>query len=192
MDAITPPGPGAGRAVPGGGAVWVFAYGSLIWNPGLEPAERRLATLRDFHRSFSMRSIHHRGTQDRPGLVLALDFEEGAACAGLALRAPDETREAVLEVIRERELVSSAYVERTVRLETEEGPLDSIAFVMSRDHPQYAGGLPLERQAEIIARAEGGRGPNDEYLFNTVEALRRLDIRDADLERLAELVRAQG
>jgi cation transport protein ChaC len=187
MDAITPAP--AARAVPGDGDVWVFAYGSLIWNPGFEPAERRLATLRDFHRSFSMRSIHHRGTEDAPGLVLALDYEEGARCTGLALRAPHEERDAVLAALRERELISSAYVERSVRLETEEGPLDSIAFVMSRDHPQYAGGLPLETQAGIIAAARGGRGPNDEYLFNTVEALHRLEIRDPDLERLADMVR---
>lgn len=175
----------------GAGPVWVFAYGSLIWNPGFEPAERRLATLRDFQRSFSMRSIHHRGSETRPGLVLALDFEEGAACRGVALRLPEGEEPEALRVLRERELVSSAYVERAVRLETEAGPIGALAFVMSRDHPQYAGGLPLDVQAGIIAAAHGGRGPNDEYLFATVEALAALGIRDEELERLAELVRAR-
>ena len=191
IDPEPPAGETVARAVPGDGALWVFAYGSLIWNPGFEPAELRLATLRDFHRSFSMRSIHHRGTEERPGLVLALDFEEGATCTGLALRAPDGARDAVLGALRERELISSAYVERSVRLETEGGPLHSIAFVMSRDHPQYAGGLPLEAQADIIAGATGGRGPNDEYLFNTVAALDGLGIADPDLRRLAALVRSR-
>lgn len=179
------------EATLGEGPVWVFAYGSLIWNPGFEPAERRLAVLRDFRRSFSMRSIHHRGSEARPGLVLALDFEEGAACRGVALRLPEEGQGEALRTLRERELVSSAYVERAVRLETGVGPLGALAFVMSRDHPQYAGGLPLDVQAGIIATAQGGRGPNDEYLFSTVEALASLDIRDAELERLADLVRAR-
>lgn len=181
---------GGGARVGTTGPVWVFAYGSLIWNPGFEPAERRLAVLRDFRRSFSMRSIHHRGSEEHPGLVLALDFEEGAACRGVALRLPSGEEPEVLRVLRERELVSSAYLERDVRLETEVGPVGATAFVMSREHPQYAGGLPLDVQAGIIATAIGGRGPNDEYLFSTVEALAALDIRDEELERLAALVRA--
>ena len=179
-------------AVLDGGPLWVFAYGSLIWNPGFEPAERRLATLADFRRSFCMRSIHHRGSEESPGLVLALDFEEGASCRGLALRAPPGSEPEVLAELRERELVSSAYVERAVRLETEAGPLGSIAFVMAREHPQYAGGLTLEVQARIIARSHGGRGPNDEYLFNTVAALDELGIADDELIRLAALVRGRA
>ncbi len=174
------------------GPLWVFAYGSLIWNPGFEPAERRLAVLRDFRRSFCMRSIHHRGSEARPGLVLALDFEEGAACHGLALRAAPGEEPGVLAMLRERELISSAYVERAVRLDTDAGPLGAVAFVMAREHPQYAGGLPLEVQAEVIARSEGGRGRNDAYLFNTVAALGDLGIEDEELARLAALVRARA
>ena len=178
-------------AVLDGGPLWVFAYGSLIWNPGFEPAERRLAVLREFRRSFCMRSIHHRGSEAHPGLVLALDFEEGAACRGLALRASPGEEAEVLAMLRERELVSSAYVERAVRLETAEGPVGAIAFVMAREHPQYAGGLPLEVQAEVIARSEGGRGRNDAYLFNTVAALGELGIEDEEMARLAAMVRAR-
>ena len=194
-DGAPPPG-GASRGdrdggVPDGGPAWVFAYGSLLWNPGFEPSGRRMATLRDFARSFCMRSIHHRGSEAHPGLVLALDYEEGASCRGLALRLPDEGRAEALAVLRERELVSSAYLERAVTLETEDGPLAAIAFVMSRDHPQYAGGLPFEVQAGIIAAAHGGRGPNDEYLFNTVEALGGLGIQDRDLAHLAAMVRSR-
>ena len=179
-------------AAPGDGPLWVFAYGSLIWNPGFEAAERRLATLHEFRRSFCMRSIHHRGTEAHPGLVLALDFEEGAACRGVALRAGEGQEARVLAYLRERELVSSAYVERVVRLETEAGALDAVAFVMAREHPQYAGGLPLDVQAEIIARAHGGRGPNDAYLHNTVAALEDLGIEDPELVRLAGMVRARA
>ena len=168
--------------------LWVFAYGSLLWNPGFEPAERRRATLRDFHRSFAMRSIHHRGSEEKPGLVLALDFEEGASCTGLALRVRDEERREVMAALRERELISSAYLEKRVALETEGGPLTALAFVIDRDHQQYCGGLPLDVQADIIAVARGGRGPNADYLAETVRALRDLEIEDADLSQLAEMV----
>ena len=169
--------------------LWVFAYGSLIWNPGFDPAESRPAVLRDFHRSFCMRSIHHRGSESHPGLVLALDFAEGASCAGLALRVrPEETRE-VMEALRERELISSAYLEKRVELETEEGAVTAVAFVIDREHAQYAGGLPLESQADIIAAATGGRGTNADYLFQTVDALDGLSIGDGDLAELATLVR---
>ena len=178
-------------AVPGDGPLWVFAYGSLIWHPGFETAERRLATLPDFRRSFCMRSIHHRGTEAHPGLVLALDFEEGAACRGVALRAPRGAETEVLAYLRERELVSSAYVERAVTVQTDRGSVGAVAFVMAREHPQYAGGLPLEVQADIIARAVGGRGPNDEYLRNTVAALDALGIADEELARLDAMVRAR-
>ncbi len=173
------------------GPLWVFAYGSLLWNPGFEPAERRRATLRDFGRSFAMRSIHHRGSEARPGLVLALDFEEGASCTGLALRVRGDETRAVLAALRERELISSAYLERRVTLETGAGEVTALAFVIDRDHAQYCGGLPLEVQAGIIAAAEGGRGPNADYLFKTVRALRALGMEDADLHRLEELVQAR-
>lgn len=169
-------------------ALWVFAYGSLLWNPGFEPAERRHATLRDFHRSFAMRSIHHRGSEAEPGLVLALDFEEGASCDGLALRVRDDERREVMGALRERELVSSAYLEKRVTLETEAGALAALAFVIDREHDQYCGGLPLDVQAGIIATAEGGRGPNADYLFETARALRDLGIDDPDMTRLGAMV----
>lgn len=169
--------------------LWVFAYGSLIWNPGFEPAEARPAILEDFHRSFAMRSLHYRGTEAAPGLVLALDFEEGAECRGLALRVAPERACEVMAQLRERELISSAYLEKRVVLRSEEGEVPAVCFVIDREHAQYCGGLPLDVQAGIIARAAGERGPNDEYLHRTVEALRKMDIEDADLEWLDAEVR---
>src|SRR6056297_3026212 len=98
--------------------MWVFGYGSLVWNPGFDVAERVIARLPEFHRSFCMRSIHHRGTDDVPGLVLALDRAEAAACHGLALAVAPGHEDATLAYLRARELVSSAYFEarRTVDL----------------------------------------------------------------------------
>ncbi|SDI91187.1 gamma-glutamylcyclotransferase [Lutimaribacter saemankumensis] len=171
--------------------MWVFGYGSLLWNPGFEVADSVLARLPDYHRSFCMRSIHHRGTVEVPGLVLALDEWPGASCLGLALAVRKGHEEATLAYLRERELVSSAYLEKTLKLELTDGrSVQAVTYVIDPVHDQYCGGMPLEEQAGIIARAVGGRGPNTEYLHNTVAHLRALGIDDADLEWLDERVRA--
>ena len=170
--------------------LWVFGYGSLIWNPGFEVAERVIARLKGYHRSFCMSSIHHRGTPERPGLVLALDPVEGASCAGIAFRAAPGTEAATLDYLRERELISSAYLERQVRLALTDGrEIEALAYVVDPDHEQYRGELSLEEQAQIIARATGGRGPNVEYLLNTSDHLAELGLADPDLTWLCERVR---
>ena len=175
------------------GDMWVFGYASLIWNPGFPFEEKALARLRDYSRSFCMRSIHHRGTEADPGLVLALDAHPGAACEGVAFRVPEAQTAAVLAYLRERELISSAYIERVLPLRLEGGrAVEAVAYVVDRDHVQYCGGLPLEEQARIIASAHGGRGPNDEYLFNTADHLAGLGIADEELSWLARRVRALG
>jgi glutathione-specific gamma-glutamylcyclotransferase len=93
------------------GSLWVFGYGSLVWDPGFPVVERRIGRVAGWHRSFCMRSIHHRGTVESPGLVLALDRAEGAACAGVAFRVAKGAEAVTLEALRARELVSSAYLE---------------------------------------------------------------------------------
>ena len=110
--------------------LWVFGYGSLIWDPGFPVAERRIATLAGWHRSFCMRSIHHRGTVDKPGLVLALDEAVGASCTGVAFRVEPGHEAATLFALRERELISSAYLERMLPVATEDGPIAALAFVI--------------------------------------------------------------
>lgn len=170
--------------------LWVFGYGSLIWNPGFPVAERRLATLHGFHRSFCMSSIHHRGTEESPGLVLALDPAESALCRGVGFRVPDEAADETVAYLRERELISSAYVEHVLPVAFEDGgTAEALAYVVDTDHVQYVGGMALEEQARIIARAVGGRGPNTEYLWNTVAHLAELGIDDPDLEWLDARVR---
>ena len=163
--------------------MWVFGYGSLLWNPGFTPVRRVTARLPDFHRSFCMLSIHHRGTPEAPGLVLALDRVDHAVCHGLAFRVAAGQAEATLAYLRARELVSSAYLETRQPLELEDGtPLEgALAYVVDRAHAQYCT-LPLDQQARIIARAVGGRGPNDEYLENTATQLHALGLPDPDLD----------
>ncbi len=171
--------------------MWVFGYGSLLWDPGFPVARRAVATLEGWHRSFCMRSIHHRGTIQTPGLVLALDQLAGAACRGLALAVAEGHEEQTLAALRERELVSSAYLERRLEVRLEGGgQVTALTYVIDPAHVQYCGGLPLEEQAQIIARARGGRGPNSEYLFNTARHLAEIGLADPDLEWLARRVRA--
>lgn len=170
--------------------LWVFGYASLMWNPGFPVAERALATLHGYHRSFCMSSIHHRGTVESPGLVLALDPSDGAQCTGLALRVPEGEEEGTVAYLRERELISSAYVERLVPLSLANGQsVEALAYVVDTTHEQYVAHLTLHEQAEIIARAVGGRGPNTEYLWNTVSHLGELNITDEDLSWLSARVR---
>lgn len=171
--------------------MWVFGYGSLLWNPGFDVAEQQLATLHGYHRSFCMRSIHHRGTDADPGLVLALDEADGGSCHGLALRVAEGHEERTLTYLRERELVSSAYLERDLMVDLRDGrQVQAVTYVIDASHVQYCGALDLEEQAHIISRAVGGRGPNTEYLYNTTAHLAQLGIGDADLEWLDARVRA--
>lgn len=171
--------------------MWVFGYGSLLWNPGFEVAEEVMAMLPGYARSFCMRSIHHRGSEAEPGLVLALDETRDAQCHGVALRAAPGTEDATLAYLRERELISSAYIEKMLQITLSGGQqVTAVTYVIDEDHVQYCGGLPLEEQAQIIAHAHGGRGPNSEYLYNTADHLHALGVADEDLDWLSRRVAA--
>lgn len=170
--------------------LWVFGYGSLIWNPGFAWSRREIARLDGFHRSFCMWSIHHRGTPQDPGLVLALDAGGGASCQGVAFEVPGEIAEETLEYLRARELISAAYLETTREIVLENGAIvDATTYVIDRAHEQYCGGLSLEKQAQVIAQATGGRGPNSEYLHQTAGHLAELGLRDAELDWLSARVK---
>ncbi len=170
--------------------LWVFGYGSLVWNPGFPSEENCIARLHGFARSFCMRSIHHRGTVAQPGLVLALDKLAGSCCDGVAWRVPDSDAAQTLRYLRERELISSAYLEATLEVQLKDGrQVTALTFIVDTQHDQYCGGLPLEEQAGIIANATGGRGPNPDYLYNTAQHLAELGINDPELETLMEMVK---
>lgn len=171
--------------------MWVFGYGSLLWDPGFEVAEQAMARLPGYARSFCMRSIHHRGSEAEPGLVLALDESDLSECHGVALRAAPGTEAESLEYLRERELISSAYLEKVLDIDLQDGRrVTAVTYVIDPHHVQYCGTLDLEEQARIIAHAHGGRGPNREYLFNTARHLHELGIADPDLDWLVDRVAA--
>ena len=170
--------------------LWVFGYGSLIWNPDFPVAERQIARASDWHRSFCMRSIHHRGSVEAPGLVLALDHAPGAICDGVAFRVTPGAEAETLSSLRDRELISSAYLEITLPLALSDGRIiKALAYVIDPAHDQYCGDLPLVEQAKIIANATGGRGANRDYLFATADHLAELGIADPDLTWLSTQVR---
>jgi cation transport protein ChaC len=171
-----------------GDPVWVFAYGSLMWNPEMAFAETRPAVLHGFHRRFCLYSRDYRGTPERPGLVLGLD--RGGSCRGLARRLPPDALAAAIDRLWAREMAGQVYDMRAVTVATPKGAVAAYAFTVRRDNVDYAGRLPLDRVAAIIAGATGGRGTGRDYLANTVRHLDELGIRDRVLERLHNAVEA--
>ncbi len=169
---------------------WVFAYGSLMWDPCFPVAEMAPARLEGYSRSFCLLSVVYRGTVDAPGLVLGLDRHAGAYCTGLALRVAEPDWPETLAALRERELTTNAYFETMLPLDLADGRrIEAVGYVIRRDHDQYAGALDLPQQAQLIARAQGGRGANSDYLFNTVRHLEQMGVEDRDLAELSRQVR---
>lgn len=166
---------------------WVFAYGSLMWQPGFAHLEAAPGTLHGFHRAMCILSTRYRGTPAAPGLVLGLD--RGGSCRGVALRIDPPDREAVLSYLREREQVTTVYREHAAPVRLADGRRTvAHCFIARRDHPQYVGGMAAEQAARLIRQGRGGMGTSRDYLLNTVRHLRELGIRDGGLERLLALV----
>lgn len=171
-------------------AMWVFGYGSLMWDPGFAYVERQSAVLDGWHRSFCMQSIHYRGTPESPGLVLALDQAAGAKCAGVAFGVASADSGEVMRYLHARELVSDAYNEVILPLRLADGrQVSAVTYVIDHAHPQYCAGLPRETQAQIIARSQGQTGTNADYLWNTTAHLAALGLSDPELDWLAARVR---
>jgi cation transport protein ChaC len=168
--------------VPPGTDLWVFGYGSLMWNPEFPYVERRQALLRGYHRRFCVYSHRYRGTPDRPGLVLGLD--RGGSCRGIAFRVEPPHVEATIDLLWDREMVSGVYEPKIIKVATTEGRIPACTFVADRAHRQYCGELGPADVVRFIRQGIGERGPNLDYLANTVDHLRELGIVDQGLERL--------
>jgi glutathione-specific gamma-glutamylcyclotransferase len=166
--------------------VWVFAYGSLMWNPEIAFAEARPGFLHGYHRSFCLYSRDYRGTPKRPGLVLGLD--RGGSCRGIAYRLPSDRLGETLDRIWAREMTGEVYRMRRVTVRTPQGPMAAYACIVRRASPDYAGRLTLDEVAKVLADAVGGRGSGRDYLANTVRHLEELGLRDGSLHRIAARV----
>ncbi|MGH6897173.1 MAG: gamma-glutamylcyclotransferase [Geminicoccaceae bacterium] len=164
------------------GGVWLFGYGSLIWNPAFHFTDRLVGRVFGRHRRFCLWTHLGRGCPERPGLVLGL--ERGGSCRGVVFRIEPDLVEEELAIVWRREMISGAYVPRWVDVHTALGRLRAITFVINHAHGRYARLLPDEQVAEVIATAQGWLGPCAEYLINTVDHLAALGIHDRPLERL--------
>jgi len=172
--------------IPKGRGFWVFGYGSLMWRPGFDYLEARPALLRGYHRAFCVESTHYRGTPERPGLVLGLDH--GGACRGRVFQVSPAKAQAVARYLHERELITPIYEPRWLRVQTPQGPLLAVAYVVDRQNHEYMGKLPRARIVATIRRARGVSGSDRDYLINTVRHLDELGIADGPLHRLLRLV----
>jgi glutathione-specific gamma-glutamylcyclotransferase len=168
--------------------LWVFAYGSLIWNPEFEFEEMRTATARGWHRSFCLKLTRWRGTRQLPGLMLALDH--GGSCKGLVFRLPAKDHYGQLLKLMRREVgaIPATNVPRWIKVGTESGPLLALAFVADTKGPAYAGKQAIEQVAQVLARAAGHWGSAAQYLYNTVSRLEDHGIRDKNLWEIQKLV----
>ena len=174
-------------ARPEGADVWIFGYGSLMWNPAFHHVEKRLGVLHGFHRSFCLQTPIGRGTIECPGLVLGLD--RGGSVKGMAFRIAEENITEELDVIWSREMLGGAYRPAWVKLIDPEGVrFDAITFVMRRNHPRYTGRLELDETARQIAKAAGPLGPCADYLENTVAAMDAIGIADGPMHALWDRV----
>jgi cation transport protein ChaC len=162
--------------------LWIFAYGSLIWDPGIYLNQIRHARVTGWHRAFCMKLEGGRGKPQQPGLMAALD--KGGACEGTVCRIPADLVERETEILWMREMFSGSYQPIFVQAETPQGTVDALAFVMDRTNRRYVPGLTADEAARIIARAEGNLGPNFEYLDNLVRHLADLGMADPTMTDL--------
>jgi glutathione-specific gamma-glutamylcyclotransferase len=162
---------------------WVFGYGSLMWRPGFAFVERRPAVAHGRHRAFCIYSVHHRGTPERRGLVLGL--APGGATRGAAYRIGAPAWPEVYAYLTEREQPTETYFEAWAHVRLDTGVLvEALVFLSDRSHPQWAGDLTLEQQAQLIAGATGLSGRNVDYLRDLVSHLRAEGVADRTMERL--------
>lgn len=173
------------------GDLWVFGYGSLMWRPDFPFVERLPGRLIGAHRSLCVYSFVHRGTPERPGLVLGLD--RGGACRGIVFRVEAQHRASTIAYLRAREQVTAVYLEalRTVWIGDARQQVSALCYVVDRGHAQYAGRLSIEDQLRHVRQGLGQSGANRDYVMSTVAELEAQGFREGELHRLAELLRTE-
>jgi cation transport protein ChaC len=172
------------------GDLWVFGYGSLMWRPDFQFLERRPARVMGAHRALCVYSFVHRGTPEKPGLVLGLD--RGGNCRGIAYRVAADKRADTIAYLRAREQVTMVYREcwRSVWLDDDPNQrVQALCYMVDRGHEQYAGRLMLAQQLHFVRQGHGRSGNNRDYVLETVKEIERQGVRDDDLHRLAEMLK---
>lgn len=173
--------------------LWVFGYGSLMWRPGFAFIESREARLIGAHRALCVFSFVHRGTPQRPGLVLGLDL--GGSCRGIAFRVAAAARQETVAYLRAREQVTAVYRECVRRIWLKGEParqVPALCYMVDRRHVQYAGRLPLAGQLDYVRQGHGQSGANRDYVLTTVAAMEALGLGESSLHLLAERLSPEG
>jgi cation transport protein ChaC len=166
--------------------LWIFAYASLVWRPDFEFSEQRPTKLHGWHRALKMWSRINRGTPAVPGLVFAL--LSGGSCRGVVYRVPRSEVHGVVSKLWLREMVTGVYDPRLLRCQTSQGPVQALAFTLSRRNPNYTGELSLTHYQQIFAEATGRFGSTHDYALQTLESLQRIGIKDAALSKLLKSI----
>lgn len=169
------------------GDLWIFAYGSLMWDPGFHFCEVRQGVLAGYHRRFCLRSELGRGTRERPGLMAALD--RGGTCHGLVFRIERERLEEETRLIWQREMLLHAYEPKLVAVETPRGAVEALAFVVDPSAKNYLAELSAEKAAYYVATGEGVLGTSLAYVENLAEQFATMGVQDPELLNLRNLAR---
>ena len=173
------------------GDFWIFAYGSLMWNPEFEYLRSETARLQGYHRCLCLWSVEYRGTPEHPGLVMGLD--RGGSCVGRAFLVSEHNAEKTISMLNRREMITGAYESAMMPLQLgSDEVVEGVCLFARRDHPQYAPRLDMNIIVERVRKAHGRRGSNREYVLNTVEHLRELGMVDKGLDRVARLLEQGG
>ncbi|MDJ0567904.1 MAG: gamma-glutamylcyclotransferase [Pleurocapsa sp. MO_192.B19] len=170
--------------------LWIFAYGSLIWNPLFDYLERCVVTLEGWQRQFCLLVPVGRGTIENPGLVLGL--EPGDRCQGIAYRiAVDDNLEAELLLLWRREMIVGSYIPTWLTAKNGSREISVLTFIVNSQHRAYVNHLSREEIVTSLATAKGFLGSSAEYLSHTVQGLLAEGIEDQQLIELDHLVKHQ-
>jgi len=174
-------------ALPPDKGLWVFGYGSLLWNPAFHYTDCQPARLYGYRRRFCLKASIGRGSPEKPGLMLALD--KGGSCNGRAFYIAAEAIESETEILWMREMISGSYDAKTVSMALPDRTITGLTFIMNRSHPRYISDLDLQSTARFLASGEGHLGTCRDYLNNTVAHLEEMNVRDQYLHQLQRKIK---
>ncbi|MFC4271206.1 gamma-glutamylcyclotransferase [Sneathiella chungangensis] len=166
--------------------LWVFGYGSLLWNPAFHFTEWQPARLHGFRRRFCLQASIGRGSPEKPGLMLALDH--GGSCNGRAFHIAPDKIESETDILWMREMVSGAYNARLIKIRLPHETVTGLTFVINRAHPRYIAEMDIEDTARLVSSGEGHLGTCRDYLNNTIAHLDEMKVKDRYLHELQQKI----
>ncbi|MZR30101.1 gamma-glutamylcyclotransferase [Sneathiella litorea] len=167
--------------------LWVFGYGSLLWNPAFHFTEWQPARLFGFRRRFCLQASIGRGSPEKPGLMLALDH--GGSCKGRAFHIAPEKIDSETDILWMREMVSGAYNARHIHIQLPDRKVKGLTFVINRSHPRYVSNIGMEETVQLLASGEGHLGTCRDYLNNTIAHLDEMNVQDRYLHEIQQKMR---